>query len=208
MPVVKPVLTLSDFVEASDDLKCEIPAIRAVADVESKGAGFYPSGRLVILFERHKFTKYTNGRFDKDHPDISNSQPGGYLKGEREWTRFEKAAALHMQAAALSTSWGRFQTMGFNFKVCGFASVDDMVAAYDTGEPAQLRGFVNFIKSNVRLHRALRNKNWATFAECYNGSNYAINKYDVKLANAYRKFKAQASLAAAAPKDFEIPDLI
>lgn len=207
MAVAKPELTLLHYAEAATELQCEIPAMQAVADVESKGAGFYPSGKLVILFERHKFTKYTKGRFDKTHPQLSSTKPGGYLKGEREWKRFEEAAALDMHAAALSTSFGRFQTMGFNHEACGYATVEEMVADYDTGEPAQLRGFVNFIKFHPAMLRALRNRNWATFARLYNGPNYAINKYDVKMANAYRKFKAKFQPLAfnvTIPQDLEL----
>lgn len=204
MPVTKPVLTPLHYAESATELKCEVPAIQAVDEVESKGAGFYPSGRLVILFERHNFRKYTQRRFDKTHPALSNVQPGGYLKGEREWQRFEQAAALDMHAAALSTSFGRFQTMGFNHEACGFSAVEEMVAAYDTGEPAQLRGFVAFIKFHPPMWAALRNKNWAEFARQYNGENYAINKYDVKMANAYRRFKAQQlSFSLNVPKDLE-----
>lgn len=39
------------------------------------------------------------------------------------------------------------------------------------------------------MYDALRNKDWATFARCYNGSGYAVNKYDEKLKAAYEKFK-------------------
>ena len=35
---------------------------------------------------------------------------------------------------------------------------------------------------------ALRAKDWANFARRYNGPNYAINNYDVRLSAAYQKF--------------------
>ena len=35
---------------------------------------------------------------------------------------------------------------------------------------------------------ALQNKNWAEFARRYNGPAYAQNRYDEKLAEAYRLF--------------------
>lgn len=189
-PLVKPLLTPPDYEAAAVELQCEVAAIQAVAQVESRGNGFQQDGRLKILFERHHFSRLTKRKYDKTHSHISSTDPGGYTKNE--WARFVEAAALNADAAAQSTSWGKFQTMGFNHKACGYVSAEAMVADYDTGEPAQLRGFVNFIESSPGLLRALRNKNWATFAKLYNGPNYAINKYDLKMASAYRDFNALA----------------
>ena len=39
--------------------------------------------------------------------------------------------------------------------------------------------------------RALQSKDWAKFAEYYNGPRYAQNSYDMKLGEAYRKFEEQ-----------------
>jgi len=38
---------------------------------------------------------------------------------------------------------------------------------------------------------SLRCKKFNEFAAAYNGSNYQINKYDLKLQNAYNKIKRQ-----------------
>lgn len=40
----------------------------------------------------------------------------------------------------------------------------------------------------ISIVNALKNKDWKTFAKGYNGIKYAINNYDVKLANAYKKW--------------------
>ena len=37
------------------------------------------------------------------------------------------------------------------------------------------------------LHRSLGAQDWASFARGYNGPNYAINRYDTRLAAAYNK---------------------
>ncbi|WP_428463505.1 N-acetylmuramidase domain-containing protein [Photobacterium kagoshimensis] len=37
------------------------------------------------------------------------------------------------------------------------------------------------------LKKHLTEKNWAQFAKGYNGSEYKKNKYDTKLAEAYKK---------------------
>ena len=44
-----------DIAEAAKKLDCEVAAVRAVVDVESRG-GFLADGRPKILFERHYFS--------------------------------------------------------------------------------------------------------------------------------------------------------
>jgi len=41
------------------------------------------------------------------------------------------------------------------------------------------------------LVNALQNKDWAKFAQGYNGSGYKANRYDEKILNAYKKFSGQ-----------------
>jgi hypothetical protein len=56
--------------------------------------------------------------------------------------------------------------------------------------------FVKFVSRPPYLP-ALRNHNWKAFARVYNGPDFAVNRYDAKLAAAYARWNAQ--LAAAAP---------
>jgi len=182
------LLNEDDYQQAADLLKCDIAAIKAVAEVESRGAGFLPDGRPKILFERHKFRSFTGGKYDATNPDISNKTPGGYgAGGTHQWDRFSVAAALDQTAAIKACSWGKFQVMGFNFQVCGFANVDDFYAAMQKSEGEHLQAFCNFIAGN-NLGGALRNHQWATLAAGYNGADYKINQYDTKLAAAYKKY--------------------
>ena len=44
------MLNEDDYKEAAELLRCDIPAIKAVAEVESSGAGFLCDGRPKILF--------------------------------------------------------------------------------------------------------------------------------------------------------------
>lgn len=60
----------NDFQQAATLLTCDVPAIKAVAEVESSGDGFLSDGRVKILFEGHKFYKYTNGAYAQSHPTI------------------------------------------------------------------------------------------------------------------------------------------
>lgn len=185
------VLTERDYQRAADTLGVNVAAIKTITRVESSGSGFLPSGRPTILFERHLFYDFTGGNYANTHPDICNYAPGGYSGGEAEWNRLEKAAKLDRAAAYRSASWGLFQILGDNFRACGFNRVDDYVEAMKRSEGDQLTAFVNFVISN-QLKQYIVNRNWAKFAEYYNGPNYQINQYDVKLAAAYAEFSRVA----------------
>jgi peptidoglycan hydrolase-like protein with peptidoglycan-binding domain len=177
----------ADFAKAARQLGCSVAAVRAVALVESAGAGFLPDGRPKLLFERHVFHARTSGRFSAANPDISSSKRGGYLGGTREYDRLRAAILLDRGTALQSASWGKFQVMGFNFAACGHPDVESFVAAMVLGEPAQLAAFVAFIQAK-RLDGALIRHDWASFAQGYNGSAYAENAYDRKMADAYALF--------------------
>lgn len=181
-------LSEKDYINAAKELGCEVAAIKAVAEVESLTGGFQADGRPKILFERHKFHEFTNGKYSKDNPDISNSRPGGYTKNEHG--RLEKAAKLNRTAALKSASWGKFQIMGFNFAIVGYSTLQEFINAMYRSEADQLKAFVKFIKSN-KLDDELREKRWADFARIYNGKNFHINKYDIKIAGAYKKYSKQ-----------------
>lgn len=117
--------------------------------------------------------------------------------GKMNATRFEPH--IHQRAVAgkygpgdrtmLATSYGAFQIMWFNHKVCGFDTVESMVDAMKTPQ-GQLKAFAGFIEGNPRIHQALKAKNWAVFAHGYNGPAYKQNNYDNKMAAAYKKYSA------------------
>ena len=158
-----------------------------VVTVETKGFGFLPDRRPMILFERHIFHKQTRGKFDATHPDISSSKRGGYAGGAAEYDRLSQAVALNRTAALNSASWGLGQVMGFNSKLAGYASVDAMVAAMVDSEDAQLAAMANFLVA-TGLKASLVSRDWAAFAKGYNGPDYAKNQYDAHLAASYARF--------------------
>lgn len=184
----KPTLTEADFQRAAASLCCEVAAIKAVTEVEAPKGGFNPDGTPTILFERHIFHRETGGRFSKSHPSISNPSPGGYGSYASQHSRLGEAAKLDRTAALRSASWGKFQIMGFNHKAAGHATVQAFVNAMYRSEGEQLDAFVAFIKADPTLHKALREKQWATFARLYNGPAYEKNSYDTKLEAAYKRF--------------------
>lgn len=198
-------LTIQDFEKAAKLLNCQVAAIRAVSEVESKGDGFYSDGFPVILFERHKFYKYTKGKFAALHPEICNRKSGGYgAPGANQRRKFNLAFSLDANAALMSCSWGKFQIMGFNYEVCGFRSVNDFVDAMKKGEGEHLLAFCNFVKGNG-LDKFLRSLNWAQFARGYNGADYQKNNYDKKMKAFYQKFSNPRTLASI-PTDIPAAD--
>jgi hypothetical protein len=174
--------------EVVDRLKVREAELWAVLAVETKGCGFLPDRRPVTLFERHIFSKETNGKFDGSHPDISNTIPGGYgTVGAGQYQRLERAMTLDRDAALRSTSWGIAQVMGFNAKTVGYQDAEAMVTAMMSSENQQLLAMADFIKYN-KLEDFLRAHEWSRFAKGYNGPNYAENNYDEQLAEAYKKY--------------------
>jgi hypothetical protein len=184
----KKKLSDEDFCRAAKRLGCSVAAIKAVAEVESRGDGFDSQDRPKILFERHKFAKYTNGKYIKTNPGICNWTAGGYGTEAAQYGRFSEAFMLDPNAAMLSASWGKFQVMGFNFAICGFKSVGEFVDAMKESEGRHLDAFVEYVRHNS-LADELQGLNWAAFAKGYNGADYKKNNYDRKMADAYAKHK-------------------
>ena len=187
-------LTETDYKSAAQTLGVTTPAVKAVATVESAGAGFLSDGRPKILFERHvmydqlskKLGKAKADQMTAKHPDIVNPKAGGYAGGAKEHDRLGQAAEIDRECALSSASWGAFQIMGYHSKSLGYATLQGFINAMYASEAAQLDAFVRFIKADPVLLRALKALDWAAFARRYNGPAYAKNQYDVKMSKAYR----------------------
>ena len=187
------------FSTSAKSLNIEVAAIKAVAEVESSGDGFLPDGKPKILFEPHIFWKQLRIKginpnlFMEENPDIlyPTWKSGAYGPVSRQHERLERAAKINREAALLSASWGKFQVMGFNWKTCGAASLQEFIDDMYKDEDAQLQRFTIYIQKTF-LDDELRNHDWAGFARGYNGPQYVKNKYDLKLKNAYVKYKGQA----------------
>jgi hypothetical protein len=127
----------------------------------------------------------TGGRFDDD--DISDPISGGYgPRGAQQYDRLAKAVAKDRAAALQSASWGIGQIMGQNYALAGFPSIDEMVVAMSDSEDAQLAAMETFLVS-AHLNLSLQTHDWTSFARGYNGPNYVINRYDVRLNGEYQK---------------------
>lgn len=178
------IFTTAAMRRTADTLGVDVARVQAVVEVEARGNGFLTDGRPKILFERHKFSGFTDGRFDASNPDLSSAEAGGYRGGPAEYMRLYRAAQLDGEAAVRATLWGAFQIMGFNWKACGERSLYGFLLAMHDSEDAQLALFAQFV-INSGLAPALQRKDWAAFARGYNGPGYARNDYDTRLAAAY-----------------------
>jgi hypothetical protein len=187
-------LTEPAFDNAIARLACDPAALWAILSVETRGFGYLPDRRPKILYERHIFASRTGHKFDAANPDISSSSSGGYLGGAAEFDRLARAIQLDRRAALESASWGLGQVMGFNAAGLGYASVESMVTAFSADEDAQLEGAVRFVLNNHALHDAVKAHNWSRAAFFYNGSGFAKNAYDTKLASAHALYSVTGQL--------------
>ena len=180
-------------------LGIEAAALKAVIEVECKGTGFNADNTPVILFERHVMRQrlITNGQSkvaDKmivKRPDLCSKTSGGYGLYSAQHGRLNAAAQYHRVSALESASWGIGQVMGYHWKSLGYKSLQAFVNAMYKDEASQMDAMCRYIKVNGLIN-ALKNKDWKAFARGYNGIAFGKNSYNVKLANAYKKFSEGA----------------
>lgn len=189
-------LTEERMAEAAADLGVEVAALKAIAKVESGGAGFDAQGRPKILYERQVFARccVPKGRFNDSHGDIS--APTGYGRGnygsaDSQWTKLARAYQLDPEAALKACSWGTFQILGENHKSSGFPDVRSFVTEMFASPAGHLRALVRFIRANPLIHNGLKNLKWEDVARGYNGPGYKEFSYDTKMAKAYAEFSAK-----------------
>ncbi len=139
-------LSHDGFARAVAILGVDAATLWTILNVETRGFGFLPSRRPVIRFERHVFHRLTDGRFDLEHPDLSNPVAGGYVGRAAEYARLKDASRLDTDGALQSASWGIGQVMGYNFAAIGYGSVQQMIKAMRDDEDAQLWAMATFIE--------------------------------------------------------------
>jgi len=196
--VQKNGITEAQYQEAADLIGCDVASVKAVDKIEASGNGFLANGDVKILFEPHVFWRELVAKGYDPHKHLFGNadilyqkwKTGFYGTSSIQWGKMNRACKINTSAALKSASYGRFQIMGNNYKACGYNSVEEFVAAMKESEYNHLKAFISFVKTN-RLDRYLVTKNWAKFAEGYNGSGYKANKYDTKLFDAYNYFSKQ-----------------
>lgn len=177
----------ADFEDAAGKLGVPVSYVKALYEVESTGQPFM-YGRPVILFEPHRFWKATKGRFGYTDFSYPTWDPKKYpVTQTGRYAQLVQAVMADPLAGFASASYGGFQILGENYARCG--CVDSMAFAWQESQTAadQLHHFVQFVKTDTILHRALVRGDWVMVARNYNGTAYYKNRYDVRLAQAQRK---------------------
>lgn len=188
-------LTIEQIQQQAEKLGIETAALQAIHEVECRGSGFNPDNTPVILFERHVMRQrlIANKRdFDLrimliERPDLCNKSSGAYGLYSAQHGRLAAAAEYHRESALESCSWGIGQVMGYHWQSLGYTSLQAFINAMYKDEASQLDVMCRYINVN-NLVNTLKSKDWKAFALGYNGKAYAKNNYDIKLANAYKKF--------------------
>ena len=175
----------------------EYAGLKAVVEVEASGKGFigdvpkilYEPHIMYRLLTKKNYITIRNNLM-KAHPNLCYPRWGTYKYGAEsiQHRRLEIASQFNRDTALESCSWGLGQVMGFHWKSLDYESLQAFINDMYESEAKQLEAMIRFIKVNGLL-LALKNKDWVKFARGYNGSGYAKNKYHIKLANAYAKYK-------------------
>jgi hypothetical protein len=176
-------ITLSEIQFLAKEFDLPTSRIHAIKDVESGGKGYdETTGKIIIQFEPVWFKKKS------PYTPSGKWSVNGVERQAKEWEAFNDAFSKDADAAMEATSIGMMQVMGFHWQLLGFESVGEMWDYAKESEYNQLRLSLLFIKSNKKMFLALVKGNWKIVAYYYNGENYHIKKYDVKLANAEKKY--------------------
>lgn len=182
--MINKALTKKQEADLAKEFDIELASLKAVDTVESGGKGFDDAtGKIIIQFEPIWFKRqspYT--------PSGLWSQ-NGVERQAAEWKAFNDAFAKNRLAAMQSTSIGRMQVMGFHYNRLGFKTVGEMWDYAKESEYNQMRLGLLFIKLNHKMYAALKENDFATFAYYYNGQQYKKFNYDVRLQEAYDKYK-------------------
>ncbi|MEM7619755.1 MAG: N-acetylmuramidase domain-containing protein [Pseudomonadota bacterium] len=193
-------LTDDDIIHIASLLNIEPALLDAIRKTEAPNGGFDSKGRLIILPEKHKIYQYMSAK--ERHIALRKNLVtkrwskktqykgfGSYRKhtgfaGDRRWGFVERVSQVNKYATYMGTSFGLMQIMGFNYRLCGYNTVFDMVSDFETGEKQQLFAAVRFIKSKGKID-VFVDRDFRGIAAFYNGTGQ-IEYYASILEQHYR----------------------
>jgi hypothetical protein len=175
----------------AERINCEPEMVISFSKVECKRPPFDADGFPAILFERHIFyrnlPREMRAQVARDHPDLCAPKgygPGGYGTYAQQRGKFNRAFAIHPDAAMEACSWGAFQELGENWHDYGFARVGDFVDAMKNGLRGQCEIFIKSIKHRG-LQDEMQRRDFPTLARLYNGAGYRKFNYDGQIHDEY-----------------------
>ena len=175
-----------DFASAAAQIGCDISAVRTVHDVLATATPL-DSAAGTIIFEAHRFSRMTGGRYDASHPHLSSPayDPMLYpVDEDRRWQQALAAIALDADAGLMAISFGGFQIIGEQAMTAG--SLDPFSYLHNQARKPghQAFAFASFVIAHG-LQDALCNRDWDAFAAGYNPTAAVHADYAARLAADY-----------------------
>ena len=204
--------------EAADKAGIERAALLALVEVEASGKPFEEDGRTpALLYERHiawrmaaAVSKALQSAFALAGLAIPKWSRSTQYKDQgtsaKRLALIAKARAINEEVANRSASWGLGQTMGFLYKELGFASACDMVEHMTGNIAGQVDCLIGEV-TRAKLVAPLNAHQWAVVARGYNGAGYAANRYDVRLADAWKRWTRKLAAGTAAAPDMSVAEV-
>lgn len=175
------------------ELGIQVEKILAFLAVETNGqvyATVYGKQEPLIRWEGHYFKKFLKG--DKLARAIAQKLAGAYKEIKNPSTQaarydmLERGKKIDYDAAVMSCSWGIGQVMGSHWQKLGYASTHEFETKVRGGFEGQFDAVVAYLSAfGVIPH--LKRGDWSAVARLYNGSDYAVNKYDTKMKAEYER---------------------
>ncbi|WP_315734144.1 N-acetylmuramidase domain-containing protein [Bradyrhizobium sp. SZCCHNR1093] len=197
----------------------ERPALLALVEVETSGHPFEQDGRTpALLYERHvawrmaaAVSRALQSAFARAGFAIPKWSKATQYKDQGtsagRLALIAKARAVNEEVANQSASWGLGQTMGFLHAELGFASACAMVEHMTGNVAGQIECMIGELRRKGLIDE-LNAHAWARVALGYNGKGYRANNYDVRLADAYKRWvRKLAGGAVVAPDDVPADDI-
>lgn len=188
----------ADIASLANTLRCHPADLEAIAEVESNGFGWFPDGRIKILFEKHWFYKLLPEakraaavKAGLARKSWVSPAKGGYKDQSDADSRYrllERAIALDPDAAYQSISIGTYQIMGFNHALCGHQTAKQMFDAFCESEAYQLSALAGFLLKKG-LDKALSEGDFARIEQVYNGGGLN-GTYAAKMRAASKRLRA------------------
>lgn len=208
--------TKNSILQASELIGCHPAMVAAFIEVEAAGSGYFSTGRLKVLPERHKVYALLPEDKREDAVKRGLAVPKWNKKtqykdfkdknGEDRYAFLDRVAdAYGMELACDAASWGAGQVMGFNAAAVGYANAVEMVNAFADSEDEQIMAIARFLKAN-RLDDEARKEDCYGLAGGYNGKGQ-INTYGPLLQEALTRQKKVNWIVPAAPKP-AIPGMV
>jgi uncharacterized protein YgiM (DUF1202 family) len=194
----------------SKELGIDVEIALAVICVESGGNGFASDGKMLIRFENHVFHTYFGSKSEENqkifdehfsfNPKKRREDHKYRLKKSdewipchtgqaSEWAAFNLARSIAETQALYSISMGAPQVMGFNYKMIGYTSAQEMFNTFSKDIRYHIMALFDFCNAKSTRVQYLLTGDFLSFAKEYNGLT-APEAYESRLQQYYEIYKS------------------